>query len=108
MQTLPRNILLYQNQVTEKITANAALIFWNSWLNLGKPQNWPKLGRENKFFVWKMQMLPRNISLYQNEIIEKVTANASSIFWNSGLDPRLTPILSRQTKILIWKMQTRS
>ena len=40
MQTLPPNILLYQNEVIEKITANAALIFGNSWLNPRKP---PKL-----------------------------------------------------------------
>ena len=40
MQTLPRYILLYQNEVIEKIMTNAALIFGNSWLNPRKP---PKL-----------------------------------------------------------------
>ena len=55
-----------------------------------------------------MQTVPQNILKYQNEVIEKITANATSIFWNSGQDPQLIPILSRQPKILIWKMQTRS
>jgi|ETNmetMinimDraft_14_1059893.scaffolds.fasta_scaffold26842_2 hypothetical protein len=55
-----------------------------------------------------MQTVPQNISKYQNQVIEKITANATSIFWNSGQDPQLIPILSRQPKILIWKMQTRS
>ena len=36
MPTLPQNILLYQNQVIEKITADPASIFWNSGQNLPK------------------------------------------------------------------------
>jgi hypothetical protein len=40
MQTLPRIFLLYQKEVIEKITANAASIFWDAWLNPRKP---PKL-----------------------------------------------------------------
>ena len=36
MQTLPRYILLYQNEVIEKIMTNAALIFGNSGQNLPK------------------------------------------------------------------------
>ena len=40
MQNRGAIILIYQNEVLEKITANAALIVWNSWLNPCKP---PKL-----------------------------------------------------------------
>ena len=46
-----------------------------------------------------MKMLPPNILLYQNEVIEKITADPTSIFWNSGqnlpktpkIDPNLAP-----------------
>ena len=38
-----------------------------------------------------MQTQPENILIYQNEVIEKITADPTSIFWNSGQNLPQTP-----------------
>ena len=94
MQTRSYNILLYQNEVIEKITANAASIFRNSGRNPCKPpQNWPKLSEKNTILIRKMQNRGGIILIYQNEVMEKITANAALIVWNSWLNPCKPPKL---------------
>jgi hypothetical protein len=38
-----------------------------------------------------MQTQPDNILSYQSEVIEKITADPASIFWNSGQNLLKTP-----------------